>query len=120
MSDLLLCPPAKSRDPVASRGLDLLEDLLRESLVLAEDIDNLSTALLRLLAECDTLADLANLLVEFGALTEYQAERISAGTTFGMVLGNYRVLDRLGAGGMGVVFRAEHLRMRRQVAIKVL
>src|SRR5262249_9902012 len=31
----------------------------------------------------------------------------------------YRVLDRLGAGGMGIVFRGEHVDMRRQVAIKV-
>ena len=53
-------------------------------------------------------------------LTEYQADRIEAGKTFGLIIGNYRVLDRLGAGGMGVVFKAEHLYMRRQVAIKVL
>src|SRR5205085_1327089 len=38
----------------------------------------------------------------------------------GLVLGNYRVLDRIGSGGMGVVFKGEHLRMRRLVAIKVL
>src|SRR5439155_6940358 len=59
-------------------------------------------------------------LVDHGLLTDYQARRIDAGSTFGLVLGNYRVLDRLGAGGMGVVFRAEHTRMRRLVAIKVL
>jgi response regulator RpfG family c-di-GMP phosphodiesterase len=60
------------------------------------------------------------MLVERGLLTDYQAGRIEAGTTFGLVMGNYRILDRLGAGGMGVVFRAEHIIMRRQVAIKVL
>src|SRR5205085_1802871 len=53
-------------------------------------------------------------------LTKYQADRIRAGTTYGLVLGNYRVLDRLGAGGMAVVFKAEHVEMRRIVAIKVL
>src|SRR5262249_38056888 len=60
------------------------------------------------------------LLVQHQLLTEYQAARIEAGTTFGLVLGNYRVLDRLGAGGMAVVFKAEHILMRRLVAIKVL
>ena len=35
------------------------------------------------------------------------------------MLGNYRVLDRLGAGGMGVVYRAEHVLLRRPAAIKV-
>src|SRR5262249_57824628 len=38
---------------------------------------------------------------------------------FGLVLGNYRVLHRLGAGAMGVIYLAEHIEMRRQVAIKV-
>jgi serine/threonine protein kinase len=53
--------------------------------------------------------DLSSFLLELvghGLLTEYQAGRIDAGKTFGLILGNYRVLDRLG-GGMGVVYRAE-------------
>jgi response regulator RpfG family c-di-GMP phosphodiesterase len=58
-------------------------------------------------------------LVERRLLTEYQAARIENGNTFGLVLGNYRVLDRIGAGGMGVVFKGEHVDMRRLVAIKV-
>jgi response regulator RpfG family c-di-GMP phosphodiesterase len=60
------------------------------------------------------------MLLKQGLITEHQAGRIEAGTTFGLVLGNYRVLDRLGDGGMAVVFRAEHLDLRQQVAIKVL
>ena len=53
-------------------------------------------------------------------MTEYQADRIAAGTVHGLILGSYRVLDRLGAGGMGVVFRAEHIHLRRPAAIKML
>jgi serine/threonine-protein kinase len=34
--------------------------------------------------------------------------------------GTFRVLERLGAGGMGAVFRAEHLRLPRSFVIKVL
>jgi serine/threonine protein kinase/Flp pilus assembly protein TadD len=42
-------------------------------------------------------------------------------TLIGQVIdGKYRVLNRLGHGGMGAVFRAEHLLMERTVALKVL
>ena len=36
------------------------------------------------------------------------------------VLGNYRVVAQIGSGSMGVVFLAEHQRIARRVAIKVL
>ena len=63
---------------------------------------------------------LAQVLCQDGLLTNYQIERVLAGTTHGLVLGNYRVLDRLGAGAMGVVFLGEHVLMKRQVAIKAM
>ena len=63
---------------------------------------------------------LAKLLIRAGKLTEYQAESVLANKTNLLVLGNYVVLDRIGAGGMGQVFKAEHRRMERLVALKIL
>jgi eukaryotic-like serine/threonine-protein kinase len=63
---------------------------------------------------------LARLLIERGLLTRFQAEMIMRGRTDGFILGQYRILDQLGRGGMGRVFKAEHLTMNRLVALKVL
>ena len=62
----------------------------------------------------------ADALVAQGLLTDYQMQWLLAGEPFGLVLGNYRVLDWLGSGGMGVVYKAEHTHMKRPVALKVL
>src|ERR671927_498483 len=41
------------------------------------------------------------------------------GLNRGKKLGPYEILDSLGAGGMGKVYRAIDTRLRRQVAIKI-
>jgi len=53
-------------------------------------------------------------------LTKFQAQQVAAGRAKSLILGNYMLLDKIGAGGMGQVFKADHLRLERVVAIKML
>ena len=59
-------------------------------------------------------------LVAGGLLTEFQAGEVALGNSAALWLGNYRALDRLGRGGMGAVFLAEHAVLGKRVAVKVL
>jgi formylglycine-generating enzyme required for sulfatase activity/serine/threonine protein kinase len=67
-----------------------------------------------------TAEQLAQEMFRQGKLTKFQAQAVYQRKTHGLVVGNYVVLDRLGKGGMGQVYKARHRRMDRVVALKVL
>ena len=62
----------------------------------------------------------AGLLVKQGQFTEFQSQELLASSGTPLVLGDYVLLSKLGAGGMGQVFKARHRHMDRLVAIKLL
>jgi serine/threonine protein kinase len=66
------------------------------------------------------LTKLAAQMVRDGILTTFQSEQFLQGKWKRFHIGKYKVLERLGSGGMGQVFLCEHKLMRRRVAIKVL
>jgi len=61
----------------------------------------------------------ARKLVNESTLTQWQSDQLVAGRKR-FVMGDYRLLDMAGRGGMGAVFKAEHVRLKRLVAMKTL
>jgi eukaryotic-like serine/threonine-protein kinase len=104
--------------PEPPRTGDAVVELVRKS-ELADD-DVLNTFLQRSGPLPPSAADTASAMVEAGILTRFQAGAILQGKHRGFRLGHYKILDKIGTGGMGQVFLAEHVRMKRLVALKVL
>jgi serine/threonine protein kinase len=68
----------------------------------------------------DDAQRLASLLTAARKLTPYQAGAILQGKARGLRVGDYLVLDRLGAGGMGLVLKARRFEGGPEVALKLL
>ena len=62
----------------------------------------------------------ADELVQDGILTYFQSEQFLLGKWRGFTIGKFKLLERVGVGGMGQVFLCEHMFMKRRVAVKVL
>jgi len=71
-------------------------------------------------ASIDDRDALGDFLEQIGLITAFQAGELRNKRVADLAMANYLILDRLGEGGMGTVFRARHKRMRRIVALKVL
>jgi serine/threonine-protein kinase len=63
---------------------------------------------------------LAEFLVGQGILTQFQADRLLQGKTQGFVLGPFTLVDALGAGSMGTVYKAQSKTDGKWYAVKVL
>jgi serine/threonine protein kinase len=71
-------------------------------------------------ARTPTSAALARVVVQRGWLTHFQVNAIAAGRFADLIVGPYLLLDKLGEGGMGIVYKARHRHMNRAVALKVI
>ena len=63
---------------------------------------------------------LAGELIRRGWLSPYQVNRVLVGRGQELVLGSYVLLERLGEGGMGEVFKARNWKLGKIVALKLI
>ncbi len=97
--------------------IDLVEEVLRLQVLTGPQKTELQTELAPRLAEPRALA---GEMIKRGWLTPYQINHIIPGKSNELVLGPYVLMERIGEGGMGQVFKALHTVLRRIDAIKVM
>jgi len=94
-------------------------DLRRSNLIDRGRLDQLVSEFLQGHPRADPPA-LAEFLVSRGILSQFQADRLLQGKTQGFVLGPFTLMDALGAGSMGTVYKATSKNDSSPYAVKVL
>jgi serine/threonine protein kinase len=92
-------------------------DVVRKSGMVPEPL--LATCL----KQCQHAADpkaVAEALVQRGLLTQFQSQQLLMGKSRGFNIGKYKILERIGAGGMALVYLCEDPDRQSRVAVKVL
>ncbi|GIW82317.1 MAG: hypothetical protein KatS3mg105_4124 [Gemmatales bacterium] len=112
--------PGGADYPIGSPNDEYLDQLLEAYIVHYEDWDNLPSDTSRWILQQPTKEEFIDALLAHELLTPYQARRLRANHHYHLTIGNYRILDQIGTGGMGRVYKAEHVQLRRPVALKVL
>jgi serine/threonine protein kinase len=94
-------------------------DLRRSGLIDRGQLDSIVGEFLKKNPRAEAPA-LAEYLVNQGTLTAFQAERVLNGKSQGLVLGPYVLLDAIGSGSMGQVYKASSKNDNVEYAVKVL
>lgn len=94
-------------------------DLRRSGLIDRGQLDTIVGEFLRKNPRAEAPA-LAEYLVSQGTLTNFQAERVLNSKSAGLVLGPYVLLDAIGSGSMGQVYKASSKNDSNLYAVKVL
>ena len=94
-------------------------DLRRSGLIDRGQLDGIVNDFLKRNPRAEAPA-LAEFLIHQETITEFQAERILNGKSAGLVLGPYVLLDAIGTGSMGQVYKANSKNDANFYAVKVL
>lgn len=103
-----------------------LERLIQLQIIKSEDEPRARSEMDRLIAQpapasgSEAREAAARALLEAGIVTEYQAEQIENDQIDRLRCGSYALLEEIGEGGMGAVFKARHIVLNRIDALKTI
>ncbi len=104
----------------ATTALDYCTLIVKSRLLTTEEVDALYRKWKEERPGSDTRVDsFRRFLIARRALTDYQAALIQRGRSDGFFLGGYKILDQIGKGQMGGVYKAVH-NFGQLVALKIL
>jgi two-component system NtrC family response regulator/two-component system nitrogen regulation response regulator GlnG len=103
--------------PSKGQGADLLASIRDSGLLEPDQQDEVDR---QLRSRFPAGEDLVGELLGRGWLTSWQLEQLGAGRGAELVLGQYVLMDLLGEGGMGLVYKARQRRLKRLTALKFI
>ncbi len=118
----MTAPPNSATNPATAPATDarwLLRELASARIVPAESCDAIYGDFQKAGTGLDAPA-LADFLAQGGLVSAYQAETALAGKAASLLLGPYLLVEPVGSGSLGTVYRAVHTQTRQRFAVKLL